>query len=402
MDKINPPEDFCKLIFDFYNDLFKTYPEVKMFMEADELELTKTFDISSNLQAYQSIYDHCKSKYPERFFDILYKNDEMFTDDSIDTTFLPNVNFDDLWKCELSENTRSTIWNYLQLLLFIIIKDVDSKDSFGDTAKLFEAIGEKDLKNKMKETLEGIQDMFSGFTDLSGIDLDDLNMDDMKDFKSDMSNINLEDLPDASEIHDHLNGMLDGKIGTLAKEIAHETIEGLNDDVKNANNINEVFEKMFKNPTKLLSLIKDIGTKLDKKIKSGDIDERELLSEATQMMEKMKNMPGMGNMEEMLSKMAGGKNKFNMNAFNQKMNNNKQRERMLNELKRRKENKERNSNLVNKNVDNKNDLEFSKYSTGDKNTQTLINPPPGHKKKRNKKKKKPKVVDQENKLEENN
>ena len=30
------------------------------------------------------------------------------------------------------------------------------------------------------------------------------------------------------------------------------------------------------------------------------------------------------------------------------------------------------------------DLEFSKYSTGDKNTQTLINPPPGHKKKRNK------------------
>ena len=46
------------------------------------------------------------------------------------------------------------------------------------------------------------------------------------------------------------------------------------------------------------------------------------MCEATELMNKMKNMPGMGDMESMMNKMAGsmmGKGaKFNMNAFNQK------------------------------------------------------------------------------------
>ena len=35
-------------------------------------------------------------------------------------------------------------------------------------------------------------------------------------------------------------------------------------------------------------------------MKSGEINERELMSEATEMMKQMKNMPGMGKMEDML------------------------------------------------------------------------------------------------------
>ena len=38
-------------------------------------------------------------------------------------------------------------------------------------------------------------------------------------------NFNVEDLPDPSEIHEHITGMLDGKLGNLAKEIAAETAE---------------------------------------------------------------------------------------------------------------------------------------------------------------------------------
>ena len=73
-----------------------------------------------------------------------------------------------------------------------------------------------------------------------------------------------------------------------------------------------------------MNLVKNVGTKLDSKIKSGDIKESELMQEASELMNKMKDMPGMGNMEDMLNKMAsnfGGKGaKFNMNAFNQKTN----------------------------------------------------------------------------------
>ena len=81
-------------------------------------------------------------------------------------------------------------------------------------------------------------------------------------------------------------------------------------------------EKIFCGETAKILLIKKIGNKIDEKIKSGDIKESELMMEATDLMNKMKEMPGMGNMNEMLNKMAGGMggkgSKFNMNAFNQK------------------------------------------------------------------------------------
>ena len=43
-----------------------------------------------------------------------------------------------------------------------------------------------------------------------------------------------------------------------------------------------------------MGLVKNIGSKLDAKIKSGEIKESEILQEASALMEKMKEMPGMG------------------------------------------------------------------------------------------------------------
>ena len=48
---------------------------------------------------------------------------------------------------------------------------------------------------------------------------------------------------------------------------------------------------MFKNPEKLMNLVSNVGSKLDSKIKSGKIKESELMEEAAEMMDKMKNMP---------------------------------------------------------------------------------------------------------------
>jgi hypothetical protein len=78
--------------------------------------------------------------------------------------------------------------------------------------------------------------------------------------------------------------------------------------------MNDVFKRLFKNPTKLMSLVKNVGSKLDEKLKKGDINESELLKEAGEMMQHMKNMPGM---KEMMSKMGmgGGGGKMNMGAM---------------------------------------------------------------------------------------
>ncbi len=55
-----------------------------------------------------------------------------------------------------------------------------------------------------------------------------------------------------------------------------------------------------------MGLIKNVGDKLDTKLKSGELKESEMIQEATEIMNKMKNMPGMGNIQSMLSKMGMG------------------------------------------------------------------------------------------------
>lgn len=167
----------------------------------------------------------------------------------------------------------------------------------------------------------------------------DLSLNNMMD----PSSINLNDLPDAEDLQNHISGLLDGKLGRLAHEIAAETAEELNVDMEGATNVGEVFQKLFKNPGKLMNMVKNVGSKLDEKLKSGEIKESELMKEASELMEKMKNMPGMKNMDNILSKMGipgvAGAGKVNVNAMQSRMKQNirvaSQKERMLRKLEQR-------------------------------------------------------------------
>ena len=89
-----------------------------------------------------------KGIYPQRFFDILYQKDELFTEEIF---LLPKIDFAILWKMDISDHTRTVIWKYLQLVLFSIVHKEGDSESFGDTAKLFEAIDETEFKNKLEE-----------------------------------------------------------------------------------------------------------------------------------------------------------------------------------------------------------------------------------------------------------
>jgi vancomycin resistance protein YoaR len=139
-------------------------------------------------------------------------------------------------------------------------------------------------------------------------------------------------IPNANDFHEHISGMLDGKLGRLAKEIAEETANDLNLDMDNMTDMKGVFDKLIKNPTKLMGLVKNVGDKIDNKIKSGELKESELISEATEMMNKMKNMPGMGDIQTLLQKMGMGGAKVNMPAMEAKLGQNlkmaKMKERM--------------------------------------------------------------------------
>jgi hypothetical protein len=330
------PEEFTKVIKDFVGDLKTTFPEYVSFINKwwktsehykhieNEEERKSAFEKGES-KCINVLFEYAKKKFPPRFFDILYKNEDIFKEDSdMDTEFLPQIHFKNLWQCDISDKTKETIWKYLQLIMFSIVGTLENKDAFGDTAKMFEAINEDEFKSKLEETLTQMQGMF----DISG------NMDSESGNGINMENMSM---PNADDIHSHITGMLDGKLGQLAREIAEETAADLNMDLEGATDMNSVFQNLIKNPTKLMGLVKSVGNKLDTKIKSGDIKESELIAEATDMMNKMKNMPGMGNIQAMLNKMGmgnlgglGGKvNTAAMEAnLNQKMKMAQTKERM--------------------------------------------------------------------------
>jgi len=345
-NKTEIPEEFSRVIKDFVNDIKITFPEYVPiiykwwkepsnfdYIEEEELK-TKAIQ-ESEKTSLKILFAFCQKKYPVRFFEILYQNEDIFKEDSdADTEFLPHIHFKDLWQFDITEKTRETIWKYLQLILFSIINTIDNKEAFGDSAKLFEAINETDFKSKLEETMNKMQEIFNMKSSEEDGDTDEDNNPEFNESKY--------DLPNPSDLHDHITGMLEGKLGKLAKEIAEETAENLDlgIDMNGSTDMKDVFSKIVKNPGKLMGLVKNVGEKLDTKIKSGEIKETELIAEATEIMNKMKNMPGMSGIQEMLSKMGmtaagaglGKGSKINYGAMeaelNKKMKIAKMKERM--------------------------------------------------------------------------
>jgi hypothetical protein len=381
MENPTPPEEFYKIIDDFVNDIYTTFPEYRLIIgkwwsnktdDTDEIKEIKTLNI----------FRHCIKVFPERFFDILYKNVEIFDDNSeVNTEFLPGIIFKYLWKTDISDTTRDTIWKYLQLILFSILGSVQDKSDFGDSAKLFEAINEDELKNKLSETLENMQQLFDQSNNTF---IDDLN---------DVSGINM---PNADELHQHIHNMMGGKLGKLAMELAEETANDLNLDVENDTDAKSLFQKLFKNPGKLMNMVKNISNKIDTKLKSGEIKESELMEEGMELLNKMKTMPGMDNMQQLFSQMGlnglGKGGKLNVNAMEAQLKRNikttKMKERMQNKVEANKLERQQTAfcNMSDKETELMNDEDIIKiFSKGEKVERTPRGSKPPQKKKKHKK-----------------
>jgi len=303
------PEGFIKIIKDFVSDIIITFPEYQPIIDKWWTPIINNeLNNIDNQQKIRELFDYCIKVFPERFFDILYQKTDIFgVDSQINTDFLPGISFKYLWNCDISDKTRETIWKYLQMVLICIIQNIDNKDVFGDTTKIFNSINEDDFKGKIEETLGNIQNIFENIPKFDKGDTNNTNTND---------NSIPPNLPTADDIQSHLNNIMEGKLGSLAREIAEETTKDLDIDMENVTDIKDVFQKLFSNPGKLMGLVKNVSEKLDSRMKSGNISQTELMSETADMMNKMKKMPGMDNIQEILSKMGMG----NMGNMNEKGN----------------------------------------------------------------------------------
>jgi hypothetical protein len=343
----NVPDEFEKVIKDFIKDIKTTFPEYSVFINKwwkedshfasieDEPERKEAIE-KARKNSIQFIFKFCLRKFPPRFFDILYQNNDIFKEDAeVDTEFLPQIHFKNLWECDITDKTRETIWKYLQLIMFSIVNCVENRDAFGDTtAEMFESMNTDDFRSKLQETLSDIQQIFEQNQGKSEEGEEGEGQESDENNSANPSH----GLPNANDIYSHVSGMLGGKLGQLAKEIAEETAESFNLDTDNMTNVNDVLQGLMKNPSKMMNLVKNVGQKLDSRIKSGDIKESELISEASDMIKKMKDIPGMGNIQDILSKMGmGGRgSKVNLNAMQEQLDRNMKaaqtRERMRNNV----------------------------------------------------------------------
>ena len=327
-------KSFKTAMKDFTKDIMGTFPEFRDTLHKGLIDILEDKEDSKEIQ---ELYQYCKTVYPPRFFDLLYQNESIFTDKEINTEFLPGIEFKNLWKLDISDNTKEVIWKYLQLICFSLINDTDNLNNFGDTTKLFEAIGENELKEKLQETISNMSKIFNSEGEGSENPM----------FNFDASG----DLPNPDDLHEHISGLMDGKLGRLASQITEETLEEFQ-DLSDSTSVSDVFTKLFQDPGRLMRMVKKLGSSLDEKIKSGEIKESELMEEASEMMKNMKNMPGMENMQSMFEKMGmgnmaemagmgGGKQKVNMNAMRGQLNQNiktaKMKERMREKLRKRQE-----------------------------------------------------------------
>ena len=248
------PSTIPELVMALAGDMRATFPEF-----AEQLD-------GVDMLSGDDLIEYVTKVYPPTFFDVLYKNSKVF---GSPIEFLPGIDFSYIWKRNISDQTRDSIWQHLQLILFSVVSEIDDSSSFGDAEAFFQAVDSSSIREKLEEVLGAVSDGQG---------------------------------PDPQDIEDHLSGLLEGKIGRLARQIAEEAAKEFS-DMGDGTSVQDVFSRLVGDPLKLMTLIKKIGSRIDQEIRSGGLKESELLQEASELLEKMRTTPGMEGIHEMMAKM---------------------------------------------------------------------------------------------------
>jgi hypothetical protein len=382
---------------DYQNIINYSLPNYKENMNADEYinSLDLTCLSVEFMESINNVYEYCKRTFAVRSIDILYQNEDIFLNKSnvkvneenpqvINTMFLPDIEFSELYYDDTSDQTKQTLWKYLQLILFNIITTIDDISFFGDSLELLKIIDGEKFSSKIQSTIEELSKIFSpkekadtnnennsedvnnkpDFSEMFDMSNNPFNMfNEMFNNTSETnessanndSSANNNDyaIPDKEELFSHINKLINGKIGSLAKEIAEETTKDMDLDAENITDVNDVLKGFMKNPTKLLGLISKISNKINSKMKDGSLKESELLEEATSVFKNMKNMPGMENFNDIFKSMnldqfmpKGGK--INPSAFQNMMEQNVKMSKMKERMRKKAETKSETNSETNK------------------------------------------------------
>ena len=413
------PPALPQLIIDFTRDLTTTFPEYsdewKKWTTMEGLGVVRgadskaTDEIERGENEITYLFEYFSKVYPERFFDILYQNEDIFSlkpeEESATpgkACFLPGVDFRKLYHGEnVGKTTQDAIWKYLQLILFSLTSSLQKLNFGQETGSLFDGIDEGELQSKIQQTVSGITEFFSQFTaeqeegqkglqeeneedtsreqneqkeeqeegDENTRENADAGANDNKSGDSGSSSSSGPSyVPNAGKIFEKLKTLFDGKIGTLAKKLMEEMSDELKEFMEEmgipADGNSDTsktpfdFKQFMKNPQKMMNLIKKMTDKLKDKFKSGEVDQADIMKEAGDFMKQFKEMGGADGdqfkemFKNMTQQMGLGKNvKIDKNALARMESRMKMGERMRANLEKKKAQAAQAQSLIQKTQD---------------------------------------------------
>lgn len=325
--------EFHTMSSEFITDFIGVYPEyadrLSRFCTSTDTNSDETYIASTT-----ELFHHCWNVYLPRFFDIIYKNSEIFSTtgehSNTNVCFLPYISFKEFWNLEdTTDDIRNNIWKYLQLILMFLCNFVTDISSFSESASFFEFIDADELKGKMEE----ICNVFTQAAEAAQQQQQQQQQTDgsaeSQQQQQQQSQPNAGSNPfssfmeggNADAFMNRMQEMMDGKLGRLALELGEEIAAELKIDSDEVNPM-DVIQKFLKNPAKLFNMIKKVNEKIQKKMDDGELNQSEMYEEGMEFINKMKDTPEMNNMfNTLLSSMGmkGAGGKMNMGAMSAAM-----------------------------------------------------------------------------------
>lgn len=229
---------------------------------SDEINLVDNNNVESYLDNCNNLAD-----------DFSTKNAIVFCKDIV---IMDGINFYLLWNKDLSDVTRDNIWKYL-FTLYLYGYTSKNDLNLGSVIKNYKNSNNIDINSPSDKILFAIIDNLNNEKRIKK-----LAKKEKETLKNTGSNCNGPfDLPLG-------DGILNGEIGKLAKEIANEiNPSDFESELQNQNPqelLNNLFTGNIDQESPILNLVKTISTKIQSKVNDGGINENVLFQEAQSML----------------------------------------------------------------------------------------------------------------------
>lgn len=306
--------EFRKVYRNWFKDLSDRFPEQKKtvvkyykdHMEDSNTELLTYFFKNANI-----------------YFDKISELDYTFFDNC--TEFFPSIGYSSLMSTEIGkqEDVRKSEMAFLNKLSYMTIllndfknnKPAESNES-PESPESKELVNDEQKKKEIEQFTPLLIKFLTNIQVLDGTNMEDL----MKNFENSFNPDNFNEA-DKAFIND--NPLL----SELAEEISKEV--KIPESFKNITNPKDIFKVMFNKEGKdfMEEMVKTVGGKIQDKIKSGQISEKDLFSQAQKMMGNVFNNPmfsamgGMAGMSQMGAMASGDTQQTEQNVKKEQLRN---------------------------------------------------------------------------------